>query len=65
MAVTLVNLINIFIIFVQLIFRKDNVKSYGFDKIDMNEDLIKDKLYEIKDQFNKRKMIPAKFYLYI
>lgn len=31
----------------------------------MNEDLIKDKLYEIKDQFNKRKMIPAKFYLYI
>ena len=28
----------------------------------MDEDLIEDKLYQIIDQFNERKITPAKFY---
>ena len=32
-----------------------NVKSYGFDKIYMENELIGDTLYQIIDQFNKEK----------
>ena len=42
--------------------RKVNVKPYGFDKMCMGKDLIEDKLYQIIDQFNKRKITPVKFY---
>ena len=34
---------------------KVNVKPRGFDKIYMDKNLIEDKLYELVDQFNKRK----------
>ena len=43
-------------------FRKVNVKPYGFDKIYMDKELIKDKLYQILDQFNERKITSTKFY---
>ena len=42
--------------------RKVNAKSYGLDKIYMDKDLIEDKLYQIIDQFNERKITPLKFY---
>ena len=34
--------------------RKATVKLYGFDQMYIDKDLIKDKLYPIIDQFNKR-----------
>ena len=43
--------------------RKVNVKPYGFDKMYMDKDLIEEKLYEIIDQFNERKITSTKFYL--
>ena len=43
--------------------RKVNVKPYGFDKMYMNKELIDDKLYQIIDQFNERKITSTKFYL--
>ena len=42
--------------------RKVNVKSYGFDKIYMNKELINDKLYQIIDQLHERKITSTKFY---
>ena len=42
--------------------RKINVKSYGYDKIYMGKDLIEDKLYQLIDQFNKRKTNHRDFY---
>ena len=43
--------------------RKVNVKSYEFDKRYVDKDLIENKLYQIIDQFNERKITTAKFYL--
>ena len=42
--------------------RKVNVKPYGSNKMHVEKDLIKDKLYQIIDQFNERKITPAKLY---
>ena len=42
--------------------RQVNVKPYGFDKLYMDKELIEDKLHQIIDQFNKRKITPIKFY---
>ena len=42
--------------------RKLNVKLYGFDKMYVNKELIKDKLYQIIDQFNESKIMSTKFY---
>ena len=42
--------------------RKINVKSYGYDKIYMGKGLIEDKLYQLIDQFNKRKTNHRDFY---
>ena len=42
--------------------RKVCVKPYRLDKMYMDEDLIEYKLYQIIDQFNERKITPAKFY---
>ena len=36
--------------------RKVNVKPYGCDKMYMDKDLIKDKLYQLIDQFSERKV---------
>ena len=42
--------------------RKVNVKPYGFDEMYVDKELIEDKLYQIIDQFNERKIMSAKFY---
>ena len=42
--------------------RKVNVKPYECDKTDMDKDLIEDKLCQIIDQFNERKIMFLKFY---
>ena len=42
--------------------RNVNVKPYGNDKKYMDKKLIEDKLYQIIDQFNKRKITSTKFY---
>ena len=42
--------------------RKINVKPYGYDKMYMDKDLIEDKLYELIDQFNERKINHRNFY---
>ena len=42
--------------------RKVNVKSYGFDEIYMDKDLIEDKLYQIIDPLNKRIITPLRFH---
>ena len=39
-----------------------NVKPYGFDKMYIHKELIEDKLYQIIDQFNKRKITYTTFY---
>ena len=46
-----------------IILRSVNVKPYGFDKMDMDKDLIEDKLCQIIDKFSERKITPEKFYL--
>ena len=43
-------------------FRKVNVKPYGFNKMYMDKELIEDKLYQIIDQFNERKITSTEFY---
>ena len=43
--------------------RKVNVKPYGFDKVYMDKDLIEDKLFQITDPFNERKV--TSIYIYI
>ena len=42
--------------------RKANVKPYGFDKMYMDKDFVEDRLYQIIDQINERKITSAKFY---
>ena len=42
--------------------RKVNVKPYGFDKMCIVRELIEDKLYQIIDQLNERKVPSTKFY---
>ena len=39
--------------------RKVDVKPYGCDKMYMEKDLIEDKLYQIIDQYNERKITPV------
>ena len=41
--------------------RNVNVKPFGFDKMYMDKELIEDKLYQILDQFNERKITYTKF----
>ena len=36
--------------------RKLNVNPYGFDEMFMDKEIIEDKLYQIIDQFNKRRI---------
>ena len=36
--------------------RKVNVNTYGFDKLHMDEDLMENKLFQIIDQFNEKKV---------
>ena len=43
--------------------RKVNARSYRFDKNYMDKDLIKDKLYQIINEFDESKITPVKFYL--
>ena len=45
-----------------IILRNVNVKPYGFDKIYMDKELTENKLYQIIDQFNERKITSKKFY---
>ena len=42
--------------------RKVNVKRYGFDKMYMDKELIRDKPYQIIDHFNERQITSTKFY---
>ena len=42
--------------------RKVIVKRYGFDKMYMDKELIRDKPYQIIDQFNERQITSTKFY---
>ena len=42
--------------------RNVNVKPRGCDKMHMDKDLIKDKLYELIDQFNEREINGRDFY---
>ena len=42
--------------------RKPNVNSYRFDKRNMDKELTGDKLYQIIDQFNERKITSTNFY---
>ena len=42
--------------------RKVNVNPYGFDKMYLFKELIEDKIYQIIDQFNERKITCTKFY---
>ena len=42
--------------------RKVIVKPHRFDKLYMDKDLIEDKLYQLINQFNERKIMSAKFY---
>ena len=42
--------------------RKINAKPYGLDKMYIDKELIEDNLYQIKDQFNERRITTKKFY---
>ena len=42
--------------------RKVDVKPYGFDKMYIDKELIKDRLCQIIDQFNERKITSKMFY---
>ena len=42
--------------------RKVNIKPYGFNKMYMDKELIEDKLHQIIDQFNERKITSTKLY---
>ena len=42
--------------------RKVNVKTYGYDKVYMDKELIEDKLYQLKDQSDERKINHRNFY---
>ena len=59
---TLIEINDIIIGSNKITLRKVNVKSYGFDKMYMDKELIEDKLYQIIDQFNERKITSTKSY---
>ena len=59
---SLIEINNIIIGSNNITLRKVNVKPYGFNKIYMDKNLKKDKLYQIIYQFNERKITPIKFY---
>ena len=59
---TLIEINNIITGSNNIILRKVNVKPYGFDKMYMDKKVIKNKLNQILDQFNERKITTAKFY---
>ena len=59
---SLIEINNIIIGSNNIALEKVNVKPYGFDKTYMDKELIEDKLYQLKDQFNERKITTAKFY---
>ena len=42
--------------------REVKVKPFESDKVYIKKDLIEDKFYHIADQFNEKKIAPAKFY---
>ena len=42
--------------------RKVNVKPYGFDRMYMDKWLIENKLYQLINQFNEKKITSTKFY---
>ena len=44
--------------------RKNNVNSYGSDKVYTDKELIEDKLYQIIDRFNERKLHLPSFILF-
>ena len=50
------------IIGLSITLRKVNINPYAFDKMYMNKDVIEDKLYQIINQFNERKITSTKFY---
>ena len=59
---SLIEINNIIIASNNITLRKVNAKSYGLDEMYMDKELIEDKLYQIIDQFNGRKIISTKFY---
>ena len=59
---SLIEIINIIICSNNITFRKVDVKLNRFDKMYMDTELIEDKLYQILDQFNERKITSTKFY---
>ena len=59
---SLIEINNIIIGSNNITLRKVNAKSYGLDEMYMDKELIEDKLYQIIDQFNGRKIISTKFY---
>ena len=59
---SLIEIINIIICSNNITFRKVDVKLNRFDKMYMDTELIEDKLYQISDQFNERKITSTKFY---
>ena len=59
---SLIEIINIIIFSNNITFRKVDVKLNRFDKMYMDTELIEDKLYQILDQFNERKITSTKFY---
>ena len=59
---SLIEINNIIIGSNNITLRKVNAKSYGLDEMYMDKELIEDKLYQIIDQFNGRKITSTKFY---
>ena len=59
---SLIEIINIIIFSNNITFRKVDVKLNRFGKMYMDTELIEDKLYQILDQFNERKITSTKFY---
>ena len=41
---------------------KVDVEPYGYDKMYMDKDLVEDKLHQLTDQFNKRKVSQKDFH---
>ena len=59
----LIKINNIITSSINIIFRNVNIKTHGFDKTYIDKDLIKDKLYQIMDQFSERKITTVKLQL--
>ena len=60
---SLIKINNIITSWTNIIFRNVNIKTHGFDKTYMDKDLIKDKLYQVIDQFSERKITTVKLQL--